>query len=118
MVTSAELKELRRQLNLTQQDLAESIGRTQKSISLWKTDRNSVPINIGKFLSMEFRHRLPGGTLYAAYGHLPESRVFSWPSGLFELLWSTAPKAGDRRYRVETEQGKPRISGCYLDDLI
>ena len=60
-MTGPELKEIRKQLQLTQQELAQMLERTQKLVSLWETGNAKVPQSIAERLTQELRKRHPGG---------------------------------------------------------
>lgn len=117
-MTGPELKQIRKQLQLTQQALAKRVGRTQKLVSLWETGHTKVPSAVADMLTDELRKRQPGSTPRMSGKATPqESRVFSWPPGLFELLWNDATKRV-RHVLLEASLEPSRGHAGYADAIV
>jgi transcriptional regulator with XRE-family HTH domain len=116
-VTGAQLKEIRRQLQLTQQDLATRVGRSQKVVSMWENDRVGIPADVIEVLNHELRQKLPNVSRQPGQAGPQESKVFSWPVGLFELLWNDAPKRA-RHVTLEAALEPSRSHPSFADVTI
>jgi len=54
MMTSTELKKLRKRFGLTQAKLAEMIGYSQRAIECWEYDRGRIPERVARLLKLTF----------------------------------------------------------------
>jgi len=54
MMTSTELKNLRKRFGLTQAKLAEMIGYSQRAVECWEYDRGRIPERVAKLILLTF----------------------------------------------------------------
>lgn len=102
-LTSCELRVVRRQLGLTQKQLADKLGRTEQTVLLWERDRANkcaaIPTDSAQLIKfMVLDHLRPDMTVPAAFRHIdqprPERLVMTrsngqWDSAINNIALST-----------------------------